>query len=692
MIAPCESRPEPAPAANSRPEPLPAQGGEPGLAERGAAALAELVHHRRAVASDLPLSEVHKEFQNCPHDFFAIVEAGRVVGLCARATVGFMLGSRYGFALYGNSPVWMARAPRPLIYVGDAPLRRVLDETFSRSGSEFFEDVVLVHADGSLAGLVPVPALASLQTRLFGEQVRQLVVQDAELRQQNLELFQVNQQLRQSQGRYNALFENNALGVALLDRAGTIVAHNRRFEQLLRLAERPAAAAWQLGQWVAAPERPALQRLLASHEEHAPEVEPRVTEFHFDFTEGSRLFELHSSWVAETGQICVFLEDITDQRALEQSLARQEKQNMLDSLVAGVAHELNNKLTPVLGFADLLQKIAPEALQTHTKCIQQSAREAALIIRQLLSLSRPAGHARDLLDLATVCREVLQVLRFQLREANCEAHFQPPAAPVHVLGDAAQLKQVLINLALNALHAMEREPAPRLLVSVQADSAAAWLRVRDCGTGIKPEHLSRIFDPFFTTKGPRGTGLGLSISASLIHQHGGEITAESTPGDGATFTIRLPLSNSAPARPPAENAPLAAAMSPEPAHARRWRMLVVDDEEFVRQFMQEALRLSFNCTVDTANDGLDAIERLRANRYDLIVSDIRMPQMDGLQLRRWLAEHQPAATGAFVFVTGHAGAVEVDQALGLLPCPVIRKPFTIDAIRAACQEILQRAS
>jgi PAS domain S-box-containing protein len=688
MIAPHDSLPEPGPVADCEQE-LPPD--DKAVASEHGTTLTELVHHRRAVSSDLSLSEVHKAFNNCPHDFFAVTEAGRVVGLCSRATVGFMLGSRYGFALYGNNPVWTARAPRPLIYACDTPLQRVLDETFSRSGSEFFEDVVLVHADGSLAGLVPVPALASLQTRLFGEQVRQLVVQDAELRQQNLELFQVNQQLRQSQGRYNALFENNALGVALLDRTGTIIAHNRRFEHLLRLAERPATGTWQLDRWVPEPERAALRHLLAWHEEHAPDAEPRVTEFHFEFGETARLFELHSSWVAETGQICMFLEDITDQRALEQSMARQEKQNMLDSLVAGVAHELNNKLTPVLGFADLLQKIAPAPLQTHTKCIQQSAREAALIISQLLTLSRPAGQGRDLLDLATVCREVLQVLRFQLREASCEANFQPPAAPVNVFGDAAQLKQVLINLVLNALHAMEGRPAPRLIVSVRADGATAWLRVRDFGTGIKPEHLNRIFDPFFTTKGPRGTGLGLSISASLIHQHGGEITAESTPGEGATFTIRLPLSNSMPTKSSIEESPQTAA-PPAPADARRWRMLVVDDEEFVRQFMQEALRLCFNCTVDSANDGLDAIEKLRANHYDLIVSDIRMPRMDGLQFRRWLAEHQPASVGAFVFVTGHAGAVEVDQALGLLPCPVIRKPFTIDAIRATCGAVLERSA
>ncbi|MBI2518479.1 MAG: response regulator [Opitutae bacterium] len=650
--------------------------------------LVTLIHHREAIKASLPLAEVQRLFQENPHDFLAMVDDDdRVVGLCARGTVGIMLGSRYGFALYGNSPVWSARAPRPLIYPSGAAPRLVLDEAFSRTGSEFFEDIVLVDSDGQLVGLVPVPSLANLQVRLFGEQLERVVAQDEELRQQNLELFQVNHQLRQSQGRYKALFENNALGVALLQTDGMIVAHNRRFEQLLQLSERPVPASFHLAHWVTEADRPALQRLLATHEAGAPDAEPRLSEIHFDFSRAPRLFELHSSWVVETGQICVFLEDITDQRALEQRLARQEKQNMLDTLVAGVAHELNNKLTPVLGFADLLRTLAPESLHGHTRCISQSAQEAAQIIRQLLSLSRPAGNAHDLLDLGEVCREALQMLRFQLREAQCAVELQLPAEPVGIQGDAAQLKQVLINLALNALHAMEGRPAPCLTVQLRTDGSSARLCVRDSGVGIPPENLARIFDPFFTTKGPRGTGLGLSISANLIRQHGGDITAESTPGQGSTFSIRLPLSATpATARPAAESAVTAAAGH---ATARHWRALVVDDEEFVRQFMQEALRLCFNCRVDIAGDGDAAIELLKTGAYDLVLSDIRMPRRDGLQLRSWLLEHQPRLAGRMIFVTGHAGDVELDQSLARLPCPVIRKPFTMDAVRSACATVLR---
>jgi len=474
--------------------------------------LAGLVDHREAVEIGTALAEVHRIFQSSGKDFFAITEEGKVVGLCSRASVGFLLGSRYGFSLYSQSTVWAARVPRPLIYSPATPLRQMLDEVFSRTGSEFFEDIILINPDHSLLGLLPVPELARLQLQLFANQLNKVVVQDEELRQQNLELFQVNQQLRQSQGRYKSLFENNALGVALLDKHGTIVAHNRRFAQLLRLPDSPAAEELVFARNLQPHDRPQLEHVLAEHESRAPDSEPRVTELRFAFGEAVRSFTLHSSWVAETGQICVCLSDVTDQRALEQRVVRQDKQSMLDTLVAGVAHELNNKLTPVLGFASLLENSAPESLRRQTQCISQSTEEAAKIIRQLLTLSRPEAAIRDRFDLRAVCEDARQMLSFQLREARCRVELTAPPTPVGIIGDAAKLKQVLINLILNSLHAMESVPEPRLGIHLKQEGGLAKLQVRDIGTGIKPELLERIFDPFFTTKGPKGTGLGLSIS------------------------------------------------------------------------------------------------------------------------------------------------------------------------------------
>jgi len=514
------------------------------------------------------------------------------------------------------------------------------------------------------------------------------VTQDGALRQQNLELFQTNSLLRQTQGRYKALFENNALGVALLDVGGAILAHNRRFELLLQLADRPEPASFILQNWVSEADQPLLRELLATHERHAPSVEPVVSKFTFELPVGSREFELHSSWVVETGQICVFLEDVTEKLLLEHRIARQEKQNMLDTLVAGVAHELNNKLTPVMGFAELLQAMVPEPLQNPAHCIRQSASEAAQIIQQLLRLSSPSEGEAIPLDIGFVCRDALQMLRFQLLEKHCEVKLTLPEQPVWVRGNAAQLKQVLINLMLNALHATEARPRPQLALSVRVEAGSMVLRLKDNGTGIKPADLARVFDPFFTTKGPRGTGLGLSVSLSIVQQFGGEITAESTVGVGSTFAIRFPVCETS-----TSHMDTARDIQPAPGAGQldlRKRALVVDDEEFVRQFMQEALRFCFSCSVEGAADGLEAIEKLRHGKYDLILSDIRMPRMDGLQLRRWLSENRPDLTERLVFVTGHAGVVDLDQTMGFFPHPVIRKPFTMDTIASTCRPILER--
>lgn len=655
--------------------------------------LAGLIHHRDRVDSHVLLSEVQSLFQKHSGDYRAIVEGPRVVGLCSRATIGFMLGSRYGFSLNSNRTVWVGRAPRPLIYSIDTPLARVLDEALSRTGSEFFEDIILVDREGALVGLIPVPNLAKLQLQLYGEQRDRAVMQDSELRQQNLELFQINHQLRQSQGRYKILFENNALGVALLDSQGAIVAHNRRLEQLLRLSESAPPNNFLLELWIHPGELPAWRSHLSKIQQDEPDAEPRVAEIKFELpSSGTRLFELHTSWVVEAGQICVFFEDITEQQSLEKRMAQHDKQTMLDTLVAGVAHELNNKLTPIMGFAELLQALTPAGeLQGYSRCIQQSAQEASRIIRQLLDLSRPSSEAFSQFDAGLICRDAIEMMRFQLREANCEASVHTPPGAALVQGDVTQLKQVLINLILNAVHAMEGQPKPRLTISVSATAGAIWLRVRDNGSGIKPAVLARIFDPFFTTKGPRGTGLGLSISSSIIRQHGGELSVESAPGVGTTFSIRLPASLSITPPKTTSRAPLNAEPRPSPVPSLR-RVLVVDDEEFVSAFMHEALRRSFGCSVETATDGADAVAKLAKANFDLIVTDIRMPIMDGFQLRIWLANNRPELAARVVFVTGHPGSSELDHVMGELGCPVIRKPFTIEDVVAICRPYLERAS
>ncbi len=648
-------------------------------------ALESLVHHCESLPHDLPLEEVHCLFRERAMDFFALVREGRVTGLCSRTRVGFLLGSRFGFALNSRSPAHTAQVAHPLVFTIQTPLRPMLDQALGRPTEEFHEDVVLVDVAHQLVGLIPVQALARLQTRLVGEQLTALRDQHENARRQNLELFQANQALRQAQGLYRGLFESNAVGVALLDLQGAVQTHNRRLVELL--GRGPAeTGSFSLADLVAEREQTAFRQMLRNHERSAPAVGTR--EFNLELGDrGRRLFHFSTDWIRETGQICACIEDRTEQRAVERHLQREEKQLLLDTLVGGIAHELNNKLTPVLGFSQLLEMEASERGRAYVGYICKSVQEAAGIIRQLLQLSKPASGQPELVNLAKLVDEAVTMLKFQLREARVALHTLAPPAPVTVFADPAQLKQIVMNLVINALHATAHRPEPRLRLQVSRRDGWGRLEVADNGCGIAPELLERIFDPFFTTKGPdQGTGLGLSISYSLIQQQGGKITVSSQPDEGACFTVSLPLAASDAVSP----LPVAAPPGPEdgPERGPGRRVLLVEDEEVVREFLQEALRAGLGCRVDAVADAAEALRHAARETYALVISDVRMPGMNGPEFYRRLCELRPEFANRFVFITGHAGEASLGELLARTSVPLLAKPFTVQRLRQVCGPIL----
>jgi PAS domain-containing protein len=202
--------------------------------------LESLVHHREAVDAGLPLEQAQREFQLRGVEFMAVERAGRVIGLCARGQLGFIMGSRFGFAIHSRHPIETKMVAKPLLITLGTPVRSVLDVALARSGDEFHDDVVLVDAQGRLLGLIEVQRLAQLQSRLVAEQLGELREQHEKLRQQTLELFSVNHAARQSQGIYLGLFASHTLGVALMDAEGRIREHNRRLGGIAQ-PQRPVA-------------------------------------------------------------------------------------------------------------------------------------------------------------------------------------------------------------------------------------------------------------------------------------------------------------------------------------------------------------------------------------------------------------------------------------------------------------------
>jgi signal transduction histidine kinase/CheY-like chemotaxis protein len=659
-------------------------------AEAGVASidLATIVHHRESVDSEMLLESVQQKFRASSVEFMAVERMGRVIGICSRGQVGFVMGSRFGFAIYSKDPIETAMVAQPLVIERGTPVLEVLERAFVRKGTEFHEDAVLVDADRRLLGLIKIEALAHLQSRLVSEQLSELHLQHETLRRQNLELFQANHAARQSQGLYLGLFASHTLGVVLLDVRGGIHEHNERLSELLNLGGATVAAA-SLAEWIGEKDRPAFLALLESHAHGA--VAPANHEFTFEIPgRGSRLIRCSMGWIRETGQICACLDDVTEQRALERSLVRQEKQTLLDTLVGGIAHELNNKLAPVLGFSELLMMDAGDRESEHLGLIVRSVEEAARIIRQLLELSKPATQNIQVLDLRTVAEETLAILKFKLREAGCAVRTMLPATPVRVTGDAGQLKQVALNLIINALHAMDRRPEPVLTVEVRSFGPVAELVVSDTGCGIEPENLSRIFDPFFTTKGPeRGTGLGLSVCFSIIRQHRGEIRVESRPGVGTRFTVSLGLEAEVPAIRGAAGPVPAFVMPPGTSGVR---VLVVEDEVVLRRLLQEILRSRFGCDVEIATNGIEAMAAIESVNFDLVIADIRMPEMSGTELYLRLRDVRPELARRFVFVTGHPGENALAAEIAKWNVPIISKPFTLARLAEVCGPFLQPAA
>ena len=236
-----------------------------------------------------------------------------------------------------------------------------------------------------------------------------------------------------------------------------------------------------------------------------------------------------------------------------------------------------------MGYSELLRMNAGDRESEHLGLIIRSVDEAARIIRQLLELSKPAAQKIQILDLRAIVEETLAILKFNLRETGCTVRTLLPEAPVRVAADAGQLKQVALNLVLNALHAMEHRPSQVLTMEVRTFGPVAELVVSDSGCGIEAENLSRIFDPFFTTKGPeRGTGLGLSVCYSIVRQHGGEIRVESKPGEGSSFAVSLRREAEVSAIRDTDRSGSAFVM---PRKANGVRVLVVEDEVVLRRLL-----------------------------------------------------------------------------------------------------------
>lgn len=388
--------------------------------------------------------------------------------------------------------------------------------------------------------------------------------------------------------------------------------------------------------------------------------------------------------------------DITEQKRLEAQFYRAQRLESIGTLASGIAHDLNNVLTPILAIAQLLpHKLQPLSQQDQAllKMIEDSAKRGADLIKQILSFARGVEGNRTPLQIGSLLMDIRQVIQRTFpKSIELQGNF-PVQRLWSVSADATQLHQVIMNLCVNARDAMPNGGTLTLSAhNMQLDERAASLHldaregaylvitVADTGWGIPPEHLEQIFDPFFTTKEPgKGTGLGLSTVLGIVKNHGGFVMVSSTLSQGSQFQVYLPA---------IVEQETEVAVTPDLPNGNQEVVLIVDDEAIIRDTLQTLLeRYGYNTLV--AQNGIEAIDLYtqHQHRIDVVLMDIRMPSMDGLTAIRSLQRLNP-----YLKVIAASGLTLDKQLVGGDRTPIkafLQKPYSVEDLLKTLRVVLQ---
>jgi len=400
------------------------------------------------------------------------------------------------------------------------------------------------------------------------------------------------------------------------------------------------------------------------------QIAKNVTE---EIASARRLQRMSQELATTNGRLVATLDQL---KATQAQLVQAEKMSAIGQLVAGVAHELNNPLTSVIGYAQLVEEelragpsLRPaEDVAQDLRRIAEESERAARIVRNLLTFARRQGAARAPQDVVDVCQRVVALREYSLRIAGVDLTTSFASRLPKVLADGGQLQQALLNLVLNAEQAMRNSETRRLAIAVQHDvlTSAVELRVSDSGHGIESTNLSRIFDPFFTTRDVgEGTGLGLSICYGIVRDHGGQITVESRPHEGTTFTVLLPASQG--------------------GVTLDGDVLVAHPEQAEREFIAAALR-GWGYRPLPAATSHEAAELWRRQSWLFAIVDRSIVSAD---VEGW---HERKRAGSdrrvpLIVTSIVADASQIQQSAGVEAAAILAAPVSLGALNAAVQTI-----
>ena len=492
--------------------------------------------------------------------------------------------------------------------------------------------------------------------------------------------------LRASEEQYRAMFNASIDGLALWNAEGKLVSTNPALWRMYGYTDEEISAIGP-GAWAGPSYHPDFLRAVAAGES----LHSEVSETRKD---GAAIeVEVHGVPVQYQGKphVLTITRDITEKKRSAEELARQressyqrEKLAALGSLLAGVAHELNNPLSVVVARAVLLEEQGDASTQAAALKIRSAAERCARIVRTFLAMARQRQPERGPVAMNDVVTAALDLASYALRTSSVEVELDLAGDIPRIHADADQIHQVLLNLIINAQQSLQDHPAPR---RIRIDSRfnpvtdAVRITVADNGPGI-PAHLrTRVFEPYFTTKPIGiGTGVGLAVSLGIVEAHGGTLTADCPIEGGAVFTMTLPVGTM-------ESAVADAEPSWKPSAAARRTILIVDDEPDIREALAEILNAARHRVV-TASSGHEALERMSKEHFDVILTDIRMPDLDGRALYAEIEQRWPGQGGRVVFVTGDTLASALREFVSESGRPVIEKPFLPNEVRRVVAELV----
>lgn len=491
-------------------------------------------------------------------------------------------------------------------------------------------------------------------------------------------------ELARAEEHYHRLVETSPYGIFVLDEQGCFVDINSAMRDILEVSDQ-SIYEQNLSVLVPEDERMRASRFVVgvrSGSEDGMEVE-----LHLVRPSGERrLCSITGTAVRDADAIAGVYgvaRDVTDEREREAHLRRAERLASLGTLLSGVAHELDNPLTSIRGFAELLlMEEQTESTREGLAVIQREADRTSKIVSDLRLLARhtqeePRGD-RMPVDLNDIVRHVHRIRKYSLDTHNIRVELSLEEDLPEVLADRGQMEQVLLNLVVNAEQALEDVPQERRLVRMVTRSQGdqVFLEVEDTGTGISRDSIEKVFDPFWSTRqAGGGSGLGLSLVHNMVSEHGGRVSVQSEVEEGSTFTVVLPrmIEERPPAPEPREAAP-------RPGASRTLRVLVVDDEESIRRLLVLYLERQGHRAEEAAEGGeaLQLVERAaEEGGFDVVLTDLRMPGMSGAQFFEELRDRDESYARRVVFMTGEAASGDAARILAATGAPVLFKPVTL---------------